>query len=179
MAAPFGVSKTYEDYESLKDSLMFLDIGYKLKLEINSEFPPPSEDFKILNNPHLVSVETIKFRLEKLDPWTVEVAELLGNIEDEKKKEKAAKKMFKFFDCDLPLYVNMKGLCCMIRCLEGWLFLCSIVVMFHDYRRIRKPRSPSLILYNKNVIANNHHTNNNPFINFKPKNQEFRPFNNP
>ena len=51
-----------------------------------------------------------------------------------------------------------------VVCLELWLLLCSIVVMFHHYWCIRKPWSSSIMVYNNNTIAHNHHTNNNPSI---------------
>ena len=44
------------------------------------------------------------------------------------------------------------------------LFLCSIVDMFHYYWCTRKPWSSSIMLYNNNIIAHNHHTNYLPYI---------------
>ena len=49
--------------------------------------------------------------------------------------------------------------------LELWLYLCSIVVMFHYYWCIRKPWPFSIVSYNITSIKHNQHTNNNPSFN--------------
>ena len=45
------------------------------------------------------------------------------------------------------------------------LFYCSDVLFIY-YMRIRKPKSSFIILYNKSIIARNHHTNDNPYFIF-------------
>ena len=54
------------------------------------------------------------------------------------------------------------------------LLLYTVVVIFPIDCCITKPRSSSIILYNKNntSIAQRHHTNNNPSFNFPPLNQQ-------
>ena len=45
------------------------------------------------------------------------------------------------------------GVMLYVVCLELWISICSIVVMFHYYWRIRKPWSPSIMLINNNIVA--------------------------
>ena len=44
-------------------------------------------------------------------------------------------------------------------CLELWLFLCPVIVIFHIECCTRKPWSTSIILYDSISIAYSHHTN--------------------
>ena len=80
MFAPYSVNKPYEDFLQLYNNLRDLDIGKGCKHDVESPFPPESEDKEVLKDPSKISPADIEFRLKLITVWINEVLELIGQV---------------------------------------------------------------------------------------------------